>query len=344
MKISICIPQYNRIHFLLKSLALIEGQTYPNLEIVISDDASADETESEIRKLKESYRYPIVFHRFDKNQGYDRNYRKCIELASGAYCLTLGNDDSLNMPEAIEHLVEFLGKNDFPEIGFCNFVEENNPGEVVKRASTSQVLGTGPQISLRHYSCFSFCGGLIFKKSMFDQFNTSKYDGSIYSQIALGCAMVCSGNRLFSINEPLVLKDIYFDGKFRHSYRDRIARKWRDFRIVDGGLKSVINVLYTVLKDTGTLTPSLLYNVFGKIYKNTLPFWILDYKYNHALPEACGIFLGLKPWKVNHFNHLTIWGKIRILFIYLTFAACAFAVPSALFYRYKNQIYSWVKK
>jgi glycosyltransferase involved in cell wall biosynthesis len=38
MKISICIPHYNRIEYLLKSLKIIEQQSYKNVEIVISDD------------------------------------------------------------------------------------------------------------------------------------------------------------------------------------------------------------------------------------------------------------------------------------------------------------------
>lgn len=48
MKISICIPQYNRIEYLLKSLRIIEEQTYPNIEISISDDCSSDDTVEKI--------------------------------------------------------------------------------------------------------------------------------------------------------------------------------------------------------------------------------------------------------------------------------------------------------
>ena len=51
MKISICIPHYNRIEYLLKSLAFIEKQTYDNVEIVISDDNSSDDTIFKIKYL-----------------------------------------------------------------------------------------------------------------------------------------------------------------------------------------------------------------------------------------------------------------------------------------------------
>ena len=51
MKISICIPQYNRINYLLRSLSIIEQQTYEEIEIVISDDFSSDDTEEKIKSL-----------------------------------------------------------------------------------------------------------------------------------------------------------------------------------------------------------------------------------------------------------------------------------------------------
>src|SRR4249919_2253033 len=103
MKISICIPQYNRIDYLLKSLRMIEEQTYPDIEIVVSDDCSTDDTEEQIKRFKPQCKYPIVYHRNTVNVGYDANYRKCIELASGDYAIVIGNDDSIIPNSSIEY-------------------------------------------------------------------------------------------------------------------------------------------------------------------------------------------------------------------------------------------------
>src|SRR5687768_16156778 len=116
MKVSICIPQYNRIRFLLQSLEVIAQQDYASLEVVISDDCSTDDTQERISNLVPGYRFPIVYHRNPANLGYDANYRKCIELATGDYCLVIGNDDTLNGADAVSFLVDFLEKNDQPEI------------------------------------------------------------------------------------------------------------------------------------------------------------------------------------------------------------------------------------
>ena len=218
---------------------MIESQTYPHIEISISDDCSTDETELEIRKLALSYKYPIIFDRNPKNLGYDRNYRKCIEMASGDYAFVIGNDDSIYGEKSIEYLVDFIKKNDYPDIGFCNMIEDRTGGTLIGRALATHVIGSGKEIALKNYSCFSFVGGLVYKRSTFLQYNTDRYDGSIFSQIYLGVYMITKGAKLFSIKEPLVLKDILLDGIFRKGYRDRIAKKWKDFRIVDGGIPSV---------------------------------------------------------------------------------------------------------
>ena len=73
MKISICIPQFNRIEYLIKSLDELQDQRYSDFEVVISDDCSQDDTTNQIKEYLKSSKYPITYFRFDRNQGYDRN-------------------------------------------------------------------------------------------------------------------------------------------------------------------------------------------------------------------------------------------------------------------------------
>jgi glycosyltransferase involved in cell wall biosynthesis len=344
MKISVCIPQYNRIAYLLRSLKQIEEQNYENIEVVVSDDGSTDNTEETIKELQKKYKYPLVFSKNEKNLGYDRNYRKCIELASGDYCIVIGNDDTLYQPGSIEFLVDFLIKNDYPELGFSNFVEDNNPGVVVQRAAETKVLGTGKYIALKNYSCFSFVGGLIYKKTAFNKYNTDKHDGSVFSQMYLGCFMVASGCRLFSIKEPLVLKDLYMDGKFRHSYRDRIAKNWKDFKIVDGGIPSVMHVLISAFRDAEVLDQGIIKKIFTRVYSVTLPHWVLDYKSNKAFPEAIGFIRGLNPLRNQDFFLLNFLNRTVIFLRYIFFSLFALITPSSLFKKYKNQLYNFFKR
>ena len=344
MKISICIPQYNRINYLLKSLAIIAEQTYQNIEIVISDDCSTDDTEQKINLLKPNYKYPIIYHRYEKNEGYDRNYRKCIEVASGEYAFVIGNDDSINGKNSIQFLVDFLAINDFPDIGFCNMIEESSGNNLVQRASSTSMLGSGANIAMQYYSCFSFVGGLIYRTSSFKKYNTNKYDGSIYAQMYLGLLMIASGQKLFSIKEPLVIKDLFLEGIFLESYKNTIAKKWKDFKVVDAGMLSVLNVLISALVDANEINQQRIKYIFTRMYGITYPYWILDYKENNAFPEVFGLIIGMAPYKTKNFRRLNTFNKVIIYLLYLFSSFFGFITPVFIFKKFKSQLYQFFKK
>lgn len=343
MKISICIPQYNRIEFLLSSLKKIEAQDYDDIEIVISDDCSSDNTVEEIRKLKEHYKYPIVFSRNEVNLGYDRNLRKSMELASGDYLFVIGNDDSLFFNEAISFLADFLKSNNYPDVGFCNFVEFKDQEQVINRAIRTAVLGSGNEVAFRNYSNFTFVGGLIYKRTAFESYNTNRYDGSIYVQIYLALRIIIGGGQLFSIKEPLVLKDLWLNGKFRHSYRDRLPKKWKDYKKVDGGLISYGNVIESAYHDAGVKN-DYLYRYLKRMYLFTFPHWVLDYKYNGSWIGAAGLAAGLNPSNNKLLKKLSFTKQLYISMIYYFTATLAFISPSFVFMRLKNRLYNFKKK
>lgn len=343
MKISICIPQYNRIAYLLKNLEMLEKQTYDQVEIVINDDCSTDDTEAQITQLQKNYRYPIIYNRNPVNYGYDRNLRRSMELATGDYYFILGNDDSLYFPEALTFLVDFLVKNNYPELGFCNMTEAANPENVFTRASTTTVVGSGPDIAFSYYSCFSFVGGLVFKKSAFEKFNTSKHDGSVYVQMYLATAMISSGLRLFSIYETMVLKDLQIDGRKSNAYTDKIAKSRKEFKIEQGGLPAVIDVLISGFRDAGVLSDRLIMKIFRHIYFYTYTNWVIEYKGKGSIWAAFGLVKGLYPARLKNFNLLRFTGKAEILSRYYFCTAAGLLFPYFIFNRLKNRLYAFAK-
>ena len=348
LKFSICIPQYNRINFLKQSLDLLQGQSHPNFDVIISDDCSTDNTEEVIKGLKLIYSFPIIYHRFNTNHGYDRNLRKSMELATGDYCFVIGNDDTLAHNDVLLYLERFLMANGLPDLGFCNYCEFSDSSKLTRRALSTGLIGRGPDIALKNYSSFSFVAGLIFKKSVFDRFNTDCFDKSIYAQIALALNMICNNALLFSIDEAWVRKDITISGgggpQKSNSYRDFVNRDWSAIKVADGGLKSVINVLCTVLESNNLLTDSRLNYIFSKILFNTYPYWVIDYKYNKATPASLGLFLGLQPWKIDHFSKMSLFLRAKYLIGFQLVSIIALLTPSILFFKFKEQIYTWIKR
>lgn len=96
MRLSICIPTYNRARFLPDLFDSILAQTGCTIEVevVVSDNASTDETAAVIETYRD--RLPnLVYVRADENIGADRNFLRVIEYASGDYCWLMGSDDKL---------------------------------------------------------------------------------------------------------------------------------------------------------------------------------------------------------------------------------------------------------
>lgn len=94
IRLSICIPTYNRGSYIAETLRSIFGQMTDEVEIIISDNASNDETQRVIEELCRDRR-DVTYFRWPQNMGADRNFLKVIELARGEYCWFLGSDDKI---------------------------------------------------------------------------------------------------------------------------------------------------------------------------------------------------------------------------------------------------------
>lgn len=107
IKLSICIPTYNRERFLAETLESIVGQLDGDIrdtvEICVSDNASTDGTEGLVREY--AGRHPnMVYHRWPENMGADRNYLKVVDIAHGEFCWLFGSDDVM-VPGAVRRVL-----------------------------------------------------------------------------------------------------------------------------------------------------------------------------------------------------------------------------------------------
>lgn len=93
-KVSILIPTYNQETFIEKAIASALQQNYENLEVVVSDDCSANDLNMIIGKYTNNPKFK--YYRNTKNIGRVGNYRKCLyEYATGQWALCLDGDDYL---------------------------------------------------------------------------------------------------------------------------------------------------------------------------------------------------------------------------------------------------------
>ena len=107
--VSVCVPTYNRVEKLKVAIKNIQRQTYDNLEIIISDNHSSDETEKVCIQLqKEDDR--IIYFQQNNNIGPTTNFEFVRQRAKGKYFLWHGDDDYLDK-DYIEVCVNELEQN-----------------------------------------------------------------------------------------------------------------------------------------------------------------------------------------------------------------------------------------
>jgi glycosyltransferase involved in cell wall biosynthesis len=138
--VSFIVPCYKHGHFLMECVQSILRQTYHNVEVLIMDDCSPDDTPI----IAQSIRDPRVRHiRNDVNLGHLRNYNKGIALANGAYIWLINVDDYLRRPYVLERFVATL--ETYPTAAFvlCPAVKVHGTEETVvlgSQAATDTVF------------------------------------------------------------------------------------------------------------------------------------------------------------------------------------------------------------
>lgn len=109
-KVSIGLPTYNGGDRILNTLTSIFNQDYNNLEIIISDNCSTDNTEEICSSVANKYPDIVKYYRQPVNRGVTANYSFVLQQATGDYFLWIADDDTL-AHGILKKYVEFLDSN-----------------------------------------------------------------------------------------------------------------------------------------------------------------------------------------------------------------------------------------
>jgi len=132
--VSILVYNYNYGKYLKECLESIVSQTYKNIEILFSDNASTDESWDVALEFLRKYPGRMTVTRNSRNLGPYANYRNCNLNIRGEYCISLGSDDVL-MPEYIERCVQTFKEN--PNLGFVMVHYDVIDGEGIRTKQPS---------------------------------------------------------------------------------------------------------------------------------------------------------------------------------------------------------------
>lgn len=135
IKLSVAIPTHNGAATIRETLESIISQVEDSVEIVISDNASTDETAEIVREYQA--RYPVIrYFRNDENLGADRNIDLAVRRSQGEYVWLFSDDDKM-APGGVHKVLTVLeSHNDLAAM----FVNAGSYSEDFGRCDKKQVL------------------------------------------------------------------------------------------------------------------------------------------------------------------------------------------------------------
>jgi glycosyltransferase involved in cell wall biosynthesis len=112
VRLSIVLPTRNGGHLLEGCLRSVLGQAYEDMELVVSDNASTDETPETLRRFEDDPRFKAI--RMHEPLEVTDNWINAVQASSGDYVLLIGDDDYL-LPGYCERIAELIDAYDRPD-------------------------------------------------------------------------------------------------------------------------------------------------------------------------------------------------------------------------------------
>ena len=198
-KVSVIIPSYNRAKTIRRAVDSVLSQTFKDLQVIVVDDGSSDNTEEVMEFYKDIPRVTYIKH--PKNFGACAARNTGISAVEGAYTAFLDSDDCW-LPEKVEKQMAFLKEQD-ADIVFCSVKridkngEELYPKEIKTDKNTSietlhRMFLRGNFISTGMFLGKSEC----FKETLFDESLPRLQDWDIAIRLSAKYKMV-------HLHEPL---------------------------------------------------------------------------------------------------------------------------------------------
>ncbi len=199
-KISIIVPVYNVEPYLSKCVESLCGQTYGNLEIILVDDGSVDDS----GRIMEQYsqqdaRVKAIFQ--SRNMGVSVARNRGLEEATGDWIAFCDSDDWY-LPEAMEKLLNCAHRENADYI-VCNYqlVSDGKPGIPVditagirENLNNQNVVACGPVSSCCH----------LFARALFAK-SGARYPEGIghFEELPVVPVLAKYATRIAVVNEPL---------------------------------------------------------------------------------------------------------------------------------------------
>lgn len=215
IRLSVCIPTYNFGEFIGETLDSITAQATDEVEIIIVDGASIDNTELIVKRVKRQFAR-LIYHRRERNIGLDADLAMAVELAQGDYCWLMSSDDVLK-PGAVDRILREIKFGH--AVYLCNRTECDRNLQPVKdgawfrRVFRDHVFDLSTNSEMLRYlnasqslgALFSYISSIIVNRKKWNEIeNDEAFTGSNYAHVFRIFSMIKNGGDLKYIKARLV--------------------------------------------------------------------------------------------------------------------------------------------
>ena len=134
--VTVIIACYNHEKYIEQSISSVLGQTYGNVELLVIDDGSTDDSVAVIKRLLTAHDFNFIEQ---ANQGLSKTLNEAIRRAQGSLIAPFGSDDVM-LPDRLRQQVEYL--LDKPSVGICagdiQLIDSN--GEIIAASSGKRMV------------------------------------------------------------------------------------------------------------------------------------------------------------------------------------------------------------
>ena len=164
--VSIIISTYNGEKYIKRAIKSVLNQTYQNIEIVVIDDGSIDETYKIISELS-SNDSRIIILKNENNLGFVKSLNKAISVSKGKYIARLDDDDLWIDERKLEKQVEFLDKHqDYALTGGGVIMVDKDGKEIVRYLLSENDKEIRKSILVDNAFAHS---SVVFRKNIFEE-------------------------------------------------------------------------------------------------------------------------------------------------------------------------------
>jgi len=186
--LSVCIATYNRAAFIAETLDSILEQITADVELIVVDGASPDNTAEVIGRV--ALRYPALrYYRQDENSGVDRDYDKAVGYAAGEYCWLMTDDDVL-VPGALRRVLAALEAG--PDLLVVNSGVRNRDLSITlesPRLDVSEDLefdaNRREEFFAKTANYLAFIGGVVIRRDLWLARDRESYYGTLFIHVGV---------------------------------------------------------------------------------------------------------------------------------------------------------------